>query len=114
MPDRVLRQFGITQGVPVPPTVPLECTRPAKIKGRPFYKLVFPVGSLAVWDSDDRPMVELRGPETSHKWACTEEYVAYMEEYSHPYVDPRTALARERQRAPRPHIVEFVAVCCIL
>ena len=114
MPDRVLRQFGITQDVPIAPIVPQECCRPAKIKGRPFYKLVFPVGSLAVWDSDDKPMVELVGPEASHKWACIEEYVAYMEEYSHPYVDPRTALARERQRAPRPHTVETVVVCCIL
>ena len=106
MPDRVMRQFGITQSVPVEPIAPLSCSRPAIIKGINGYKLTFATELLRVWDEEDRPLIDLRGPEATHLWDVTEEYVAYLEEYSHPYVDPRSRLRPVAERPQRQPVVE--------
>ena len=108
-----MRQFGVTQGVPAWPIAPAKCDRPLRIKGRPGYKLTFTPSQLAEWDSESRTLIELRGPEATHLWDVTEEYVSYIKEYSHPYVDARSG-RREEERPRRPHTFETnrVSCCC--
>ena len=109
MPDRVLRQFGITQGVPVEPIRPVKCKRgPVLVKDA--YTLQFAQSDLALWDEEQRPLIQLSGPRATRGWDVTRDYLDYIEEYMHVDIDPNSAAIRRRERQRRPHTVDTLAV----
>jgi len=45
---------------------------------------------LQGWDLDPRPLIELDGPQATHFWDVSDDYYAFLDEASHPIVDPRS------------------------
>ena len=64
-PDRVLRQFGLAQGVPEPPIEPVYILRKDELRA---YVVIHSAEQLDRWDADPRPLIELQGPQAQHGW----------------------------------------------
>lgn len=86
-PDRVLRQFGLVQGVPEPPIEPVYILREDELRA---YGVTHSAEQLDRWDADPRPLIELQGPQAQHGWDFSDDYLEFLDRASHVLVDPRS------------------------
>ena len=79
------------------------------------YDVVYAPELLLAWDAEPRPLIDLDGPVAEPTWKMSDDYMDWLDKFSHPVVDPSS---ERHDRPPRygytPVPIDALAVCKIL
>ena len=109
LPDRVMRQFRHVQGIPALPPQPIAVTRGFNLR---HYDVIFHSDLLGVWDEDLRPLIQIEDPSATQYWDVMDDYLDWLDEYSHVLVDPSST--REDRLAGPVHPTPSVDTLAVL
>jgi len=99
MPDRVLRQFGRVQRIPLERLRPTVVVRPGALRAK-TRTLRFE-DDACHWDDDPQPRIDLaETPAVTDPWEVDPAYMDWWRDYVHPFIDYRSSIPAPEPAAP--------------
>ena len=112
MSDRLLRQLGFEQDIPLPPIAPSKCRRG---KGAQGYSTEYSQEQMDTfgWGMRERRLISIEDRTRAiNGWDVTDDYLDWFLPRTHPRLDPRSGTTQMPEPVPKgPHAVDHLRVC---